>query len=92
MTSPASLNDAGHKSSCVIAIREGMTLIGLGGVNLVFLTISPKFNPIFLVLPDPIPYSELELLSSLRHILDLIDAFLRVFLSFSNVLLNWAKD
>jgi hypothetical protein len=70
----------------------GVASIELGGVNLVFLMGSLKFNPILLVLPDPITYSELESLSSLRHFLDLRDAFLRDFLSLSNFLLNWAKD
>jgi hypothetical protein len=92
MTLQALLNDAGHTSSYVLAIRVGVALIRLGGVNLVFLIVSPKFNPIFLVLLNLIPYSESELLSSLRRFLDLRDAFSRVFLSLSNFLLNWAKD
>ncbi len=92
MMSPALLNDAGHTSSCVLAIRVRVALIRLGGVNLVFLAVSLKFDPIFLVLPDPIPYSESELLSSLQRFLDLRDAFLRAFSSLSNFLLNWAKD
>jgi hypothetical protein len=51
-----------------------------------------KFNPNFLVLPDPIFYSLSELLLSLRHLLDLWEAFLRVFSNLSNFLLNWANN
>jgi hypothetical protein len=40
----------------------GIALFGLGGVKLVCTTVSLNFTN-FLVLPDPTPYSELELLS-----------------------------
>ncbi len=70
----------------------GVASIGLGGVDIVFLTVSPKFTSNFLVLPHPISYSLLDSLSSLRRFLDLRDAFLRDFSSLSNFLLTWAKD
>ncbi len=54
--------------------------------------VSPRFNPNFLVLPDPISYSLSELLLSLQRFLDLREAFLRDFSSLSNFLLNWAND
>jgi hypothetical protein len=54
--------------------------------------VSPKFNSIFPMLPDPIPYLESESLSSLRHFLDLAVDFLIAFMSLSNFSLNWAKD
>ncbi len=44
------------------------------------------------MLPDPILYSELESLSSLRHFLDLALDFLIAFSSLSNFSVNWAKD
>ncbi len=71
---------------------EGVALTGLGGVNLDRLTAFSKFNPNFLVLPDPISYLLSELLLSLRCFLDLWEAFLRVFSYLSNFLLNWAND
>ncbi len=55
MKSPALLNDAGHMSSQLLVIRVEVALIELGGVNLVFLSVSPKFIAIFLILPNPIP-------------------------------------
>jgi hypothetical protein len=63
MTPPASLTDAVLTSLELLAIAMGVAFIGLGGVKLVFLTVSPNFT-FFLVLPDPTPYSELESLSS----------------------------
>jgi hypothetical protein len=56
-----------------LAASEGVALIGLGGANLDRLMAFSKFNPYFLVLPDPISYSLLELLSSLWRFLDLLD-------------------
>jgi hypothetical protein len=52
-----------HTSSGLLAILVGVAFIGLGGVNLAFLMVSPKLNSTFLVLPNPTPYSDLELLS-----------------------------
>jgi hypothetical protein len=57
MTSLASLTDAVLKSLELLAIVVGVAFIGLGGVNLVCTTVSLNFT-IFLVLPDPTPYSE----------------------------------
>jgi hypothetical protein len=65
--------------------------MGLGEVNLDCFTVSPKFNPNFLVLPDPIFYLLLESLLSMQRFLDLREAFLRVFSNLSNFLLNWAN-
>jgi hypothetical protein len=67
-------------------------LIRLVGVKLDRSTAFSKFNPDFLVLPDPISYLLLESLLSLRRFLDLWEAFLRVFSKLSNFLLNWAND
>ncbi len=66
-------------------------MIGLGGVNFVFLMVSPKLISIFLVLPNPTPYSELALLSSYWCFLDFLLTILRDFLSLSNLLLNCVK-
>ncbi len=78
--------------SLSLADSEGVALIGLGGVNLDRLKAFSKFNPNFLVLPDPNSYSLSELLLSLRRFLDLWEAFLRVFSNLSDFLLNWAND
>ncbi len=64
MTSSALVNGVGHTSSWLLAIRVGVALIGLWGVILVFLMVSPKFIAFFPILPDPTPYSESESLSS----------------------------
>jgi len=71
---------------------SGVALIGLEGVNLVFLQVSPKFITTFSMLPDPIPYSELESLSLRRRFRFLVSRFLRTFSSLSNLSLNWMKD
>jgi hypothetical protein len=55
----------------LLANSEGVALIGLGGINLDCLKAFSKFNPNFLVLPDPISFLLSELLLSLRHFLDL---------------------
>jgi hypothetical protein len=70
----------------------GVALIGLGGVNLVFLRVSPKFITTFPMLPDPIPYSESESLSLLWRFRFLVSFFLRTFSSLSNFSLNCARD
>ncbi len=82
----------GQTSSWLLAISVGVALIGLGGVNFVHLTVSLKFNPNFLVLPDPISYLLSESLSSLWRFLELREAFLRDFSSLSNFLLSWANN
>ncbi len=86
------LNDVGLMSSWLLAIRVGLALIRLGGVNLVFLTVSPKFIASFPMLLNPVPNSELELLLSLWHFFDLAPCFLITFSSFSNFLLNCTKE
>jgi hypothetical protein len=63
MTSPALLTDAVLTSLELLAIVMGVAFIGLGGVKLVFLMVSHNFT-IFLVLPNPTPFSESESLSS----------------------------
>ncbi len=78
--------------SLLLADLEGVALIGLGGVNLNRLMAFSKFNPNFLVLPNPISYSLSELLLSLWDFLDLWEAFLSVFSNLSNFLLNWANS
>ncbi len=70
----------------------GVALIGLGGVNLVFLRVPPKFITTFPMLPDPIPYSESESLSLQRRFCFLVSFFLSTFSSLSNFLLNCGKD
>ncbi len=78
--------------SLSLADSEGVALIRLGGVNLDCWTAFSKFNPNFLVLPNPISYLLLESLSSLRCFLDLWEAFLRVFSNLSDFLLNLVND
>ena len=74
----------------------GVALIGLEGVNLVFLRVSlqvsPKFMTTFSMLPDPIPYSESESLSLRRRFRFLVSFFFNTFSSLSNFSLNCAKD
>jgi hypothetical protein len=62
MMSPALLTDAVLTSLELLAIVVGVAFIRLGGVKLICTMVSLNFT-IFLVLPDPTPYSELELLS-----------------------------
>jgi hypothetical protein len=63
MTSLALLTDAVLTSLELLAIVVGVAFIGLGGVKLVLTTVSLNLT-IFLVLTNPIPYSESESLSS----------------------------
>ena len=70
----------------------GVALIGLGGVNLVFLWVSPKFMTTFPMLPNPIPYSESESLLLLQRFHFLVSHFLSTFSRLSNFLLNCVKD
>jgi hypothetical protein len=63
MTSLALLTDIVLVSLESLGIVVGVAFIGLGGVKLVCSTVSLNFTN-FLVLPNPTPYSELELLSS----------------------------
>ncbi len=92
MMSSAPLNDVGWTSSWLLGISVRIALIGLGGVNLDHFTVSPRFNPNSLVLLNPISYLLSESLLSLRHFLDLREAFLRVFSSLPDFLLNWANN
>jgi hypothetical protein len=91
MMSSALLNDIGHTSFGSLAIIVGVALIRLGGVNFVFLTVSPKLISTFLVLPNPTPYSDSESLSLYWRFLDFLLIFFRDLLSLSNFLLNWAE-
>jgi hypothetical protein len=63
MTSLALLTNAVLTSLELLAIVVGVAFIELGGVKLVFSMVSLNLT-IFLVLPNPTPYSESELLSS----------------------------
>jgi hypothetical protein len=63
MMSPVSLTDIVLASLESLAKGLGVAFIGLVGVKLVCTTVS-LILAIFLVLPNPTPYSELELLSS----------------------------
>jgi hypothetical protein len=92
MTSSALLTDVGHTSSGLLVTLVGVAFIGLVGVTFVFLMVSPKLIYTFLVLPNPTPYSELELLSLYQRFLDLLLTFLRVFLSLSNFSLSTAQS
>jgi hypothetical protein len=62
MTSLALLTDAVLTSLELLAMVVGVAFIGLGGVKLMFLMVSPNLT-YFLVLPNPTPYLEPELLS-----------------------------
>ncbi len=63
MTSPALLTDVVLASFELLAIVVGVAFIGLGGVKPICTTVS-LILAVFLVLPNPTPYSESELLSS----------------------------
>jgi hypothetical protein len=60
MMSPVLLTGAVLKSLELLTIIVGVAFIGLGGVKFVCTMVSPNFT-IFLVLPNPTPYSESEL-------------------------------
>ncbi len=62
MTSLALLTDVVFASLELLAIVVGVAFIGLGGVKLICSTVSLNLTN-FLLLPNPTPYSELELLS-----------------------------
>jgi hypothetical protein len=62
MTSLALLTDVVLASLESLEIVVGVAFIGLGGVKLVYSTVFLKLTT-FLVLPNPTPYSESELLS-----------------------------
>jgi hypothetical protein len=91
MTSSALLTDIVLRSLELLAIVVGVVLIGLGGVNFVFLMVSPNLISNFLVLPNPTPYLESELLSSYQHFCAFLLNFFHAFLSFSDLSLNCTK-
>ena len=86
------LTDIRPKSFLLLVTSLVVALIGLGGVNFVFLQVSPKFITTFPTLPNPIPYSESESLLLLRCFCSLVSFFLITFSSLFNFLLNCAKD
>ena len=90
MSSPL-LTDVRPKSFLLLVTSLGVVLIVLGGVNLVFLQVTPKFITIFTMLPDPISYSESELLSLLRHFRFLVFSFLITFLKLVQFLAQLRK-
>ncbi len=90
MTSSALQTEAVLRSLQLLAIVVGVALIGLGGVKFVFSIVSP-ISTSFLVLPDPTPYLELELLSSYWHFCAFLLDFFNAFLSFSIFLVSCAK-
>jgi hypothetical protein len=63
MMSLALLTNAVLTSLELLVIVVRVAFIGLGGVKLISTTVSLNLT-LFLVLPDPTPYSELESLSS----------------------------
>jgi hypothetical protein len=91
MTSSALLSDVMLMSFELLAIVVVVALIGLGGVNFIFLMVSPNLRSNFLVLPNPTPYLELELLSLYQRFCAFLLDFFNTFLSFFNFLLNCAK-
>jgi hypothetical protein len=90
MTSLALLTDAVLTSLELLAILVGVAFIGLGGVKLIYSTVSLNLT-IFLVLPNPTPYSESESLSSLRCFLHFLPDFFNAFSSFSIFSVSCAK-
>jgi hypothetical protein len=81
MTLPALLTDAVLTSLELLAIVVGVALIGLGGVKLIFSTVSPN-STTFLVLPGPTPYSDSESLSSKWRFHAFLPDFFSTFSSF----------
>jgi hypothetical protein len=67
-----------------------VALIGLGGVKLVFSTVSLNLTNL-LVLPDPTSYLESELLSSYLRFLPFLGDFFNAFLSFAIFSVSCAK-
>jgi hypothetical protein len=90
MTSSSLLTDVVLTSLELLVIVVGVALIGLGGVNSIFSVVSPNLTN-FLLLPNPTPYSESELLSSYwRFCAFLLDLF-NAISSFSIFLVSCAK-
>jgi hypothetical protein len=87
MTSPALLTDIVLTSLESLPIVVVVALIKQGGVNFVFSTVSPNLTN-FLVLPNPTPYSESELLSSYWRLCAFLLDFFNTFSSFSIFLVS----
>ncbi len=90
MMSPALLADAVLTSLELLPIVVGVAFIGLGGANFVFSMVSSILT-IFLVIPNPTPYSELELLSSYWRFYAFLLNFFNAFSSFSIFLVGCTK-
>jgi hypothetical protein len=90
MTSPALLTDVVLVSLGLLAIVMVVAFIGLGGVKLACTMVSLILT-IFLVLPNPTPYSESVSLSSYRHFLPFLPDFFNTFSSFLIFLASCAK-
>jgi hypothetical protein len=90
MMSPALLTDAVLRSLELLAIVVGVAFIGLVRVKLIFSRVSPNFTN-FLVLPNPTPYLESELLSSYQRFCTFLPDFFNTFLSSSIFLVSCAK-
>ena len=86
------VNDVRQSSPLSLSAIVRVALIGLGGVNFVCLQVSLKFIPSFPMLPNPIPYSELESISLWQYFFFLASCFMIAFLSCSIFLHNCAKD
>jgi hypothetical protein len=88
-----SLNDIRQSSSPLsLSVIVRVALIGLGGVNFVFLHVSLKFLSTFPMLPHPMPYSESECVSLWQRFFFLASFFLIAFSSLSIFLHNCMKD
>ena len=85
-------NDIRQLSSLSLSAIVRVALIGLGGVNFVFLHVSLKFLSTFPMLPHPMPYSESECVSLWQRFFFLASFFLIAFSSLSIFLHNCAKD
>ncbi len=92
MTSSTLLTDVAHVPLLLLATILGVAFIGLGGVILVFLMVSPKFITTFSMLLNPNPYSKSESLLLWQHFFLLVSCFLIAFSSLSIFLLKCAKD
>jgi hypothetical protein len=91
MTSSTLLTDIVLTSSELLVIVVGVALIGLGGVNFVFLMVSPNLISNFLVLPNQTLYLKSQLLSSYWRFHDFLLDFFNAFSSLSNFSLSCAK-
>jgi hypothetical protein len=91
--SSALLTNIGHTSLLFLVTILGVAFIRLGGVNLVFLPVSPKFiTTTFPMLPNPMLYSESESLLISQCFFFLVSCFLMAFSSLSIFLLNCTKE